>query len=158
MTKQAPAKDTNRYFEEIKVDEIYEVSDARTITSADIVSFAGLSGDFHPHHLSEPFARNESNFDERVAHGNLVFVLTEGIVSEINRKALSYGHDNIRYVNPVTIGDTISARRKVLEKEDYNDEMGRILYEYEATNQHGDTVMIDNHIMLVRKRDANNTP
>jgi len=83
-----------------------------------------------------------------------VFVLTEGLVSEINRKALSYGHDNLRYVRPVTIGDTLSARREVLEKTDYDDEMGRILYEYEATNQRDETVMIDNHIMLVRKRKA----
>ena len=153
MTQPAPAKDTDRFFEEIEEGEVWEVPDARTITEADIVNFAGVSGDFHRHHMSQTFAEKESNFDGRVAHGNLTFVITEGIIAEMNPNALSYGH-NVRYFRPVKIGDTLSVKRTVTETESYDETYGRVVYEYETSNQHGDVVLVDEHIMLIRKEGA----
>jgi len=153
MALEAPAKNTDRHFSDIEVGEYYTDEQARTVTETDIINFAGVSGDFHPLHVSDPFGE-KAGYGEKIAHGNLVFAIAETIAGELNQHAISYGHDNLRYVRPVTIGDTLSARREVLEKTDYDDEMGRILYEYEATNQRDETVMIDNHIMLVRKRKA----
>ena len=150
MTHPAPAKDTDRFFEAIEAGEVFEVEDARTITEADIVNFAGVSGDFHRHHVSKAFAEKDSNFEGRVAHGNLTFVVTEGVIAEMNPKALSYGH-NVRYHRPVKIGDTLSVKRTVTETEDYDDTYGRVVYEYETRNQDGDVVLVDEHIMLIRK-------
>jgi len=118
---KAPAKDTDRYFEKIEVDEKFKLEDARTISQADIQNFAGVSGDFHPLHVSEPFARSAANFDSRVAHGALVFVVTEAMVTDRNPKKFSYGHDTLRFVSPVYPGDTLTFERAVTDKETYDD-------------------------------------
>ncbi|MBV0926120.1 MaoC family dehydratase [Halomicroarcula limicola] len=148
----APSKDTHRYFEEIEEGETYSVEDARTITEADIVNFAGLSGDFHPLHMSET-AADESDFGERIAHGNLVFSVAEALVADMNPRSFSYGYDSLRFVNPVPIGTTLSVHREVVETEEYNDSLGRVVYQYEVTDGE-ETLLVCEHITLVERRDA----
>jgi Acyl dehydratase len=150
---EAPAKDTDRYFEAIEEGETYEVVDVRTITETDVVNFAGISGDFHPLHMSVP-AGEDSEFGERIAHGNLVFSIAEALVADMNPKSFSYGYDSLRFVNPVFIGDTISATREITTAESYNDDLGRVVYEYEVRTQDGDTVLACEHITLVEKKDG----
>lgn len=141
-----------RYFEEIEVGETASFEHARTITEADVVNFAGLTGDFHPIHVSSEFASDETQFDGPIAHGQLIADVTESIAAEENLHAFSYGHDRTRFVNPVYPGDTLSARREVVETEVYDQEYGRVVYEYETTNQHSETVLVDTHTMLVKRR------
>lgn len=144
--------DTDRYFEELSVGESHEIREARTITETDIVNFAGLSGDFVPLHMSKAYAER-TQFGERIAHGNLVFSITEGLIAELNAKGVaSLGHDNLRYRKPVFIGDTLSVRRELVEKQEHDDGHGRVVYEYTTTNQEGEIVCTDNHIQLVKKR------
>jgi len=101
---QAPAKDTDRYFEAIEEGETYGVADARTITEADVVNFAGISSDFHPLHMST-VAAEASDFEGRIAHGNLVFSVAEAMVADMNPEVvLLHGYDTLRFVNPVLIG------------------------------------------------------
>lgn len=151
MATEAPSKDTDRYFEQIGDDEYWTVEDARTMTEADVVNFAGVTGDFHKAHVSKPFAEETSAFEERVVHGNLVHCITEAVITDRNPKAFSYGHDRLRFVNPVFFGDTLSMRREVREKDDYDEEFGRVVYRYETSNQDGQTVLVDDHIKLVAK-------
>ena len=153
MATEAPAKDTDRYFEQIGDEEYWTVEDARTITEADVVNFAGVTGDFHKVHVSKTFAEDESAFAERVVHGNLVHCIPEAVITDRNPKAFSYGHDNLRFVKPVFFDDTLSMRRDVHEKSDYDDEFGRVVYRYETRNQGDQTVLANDHIKLVRKRD-----
>lgn len=141
-----------RYFEEIEVGETASFDRVRTITETDIANFAGLTGDFHPIHMSSEFAAEETQFDGRIAHGQMIADITESIAAEENHHCFSYGHDGTRFVNPVYPGDTLSARREVVETEVYDDEYGRVVYEYEATNQDGETVLVDKHTMLVKRR------
>ncbi|MFB6308983.1 MAG: MaoC family dehydratase [Haloarculaceae archaeon] len=150
---EAPAKDTDRYFEEIEAGETYAVEDQRTITEADIVNFAGISGDFHPLHMSVPFAE-ESGFGERLAHGNLVFSIAEAIIADMNPRSFSYGYDELRFIEPVPIGTTISVEREIVEREDYSEEYGRVVYQYTVTNDEDETVLSCRHITLVEKREA----
>lgn len=149
---QAPAKDTDRYFEEIETGETYERDGVRTITEADVVNFAGVSGDFHPLHMSVAAAA-DSGFDRRIAHGNLVFSIAEATVADMNPKSFSYGYDNLRFVDPVFIGDTLSVSREIVELEEYDESLGRVVYEYEAENQGGETVLACDHITLVERRE-----
>ena len=148
----APAKDTERYFEEIQEGETFSVEGTRTITEADVVNFAGLSSDFHPLHMSTT-AAEESDFDGRIAHGNLVFSVAEAMVADMNPRSFSYGYDGLRFVNPVLIGDTLTVHREVAETEGYNDSLGRVVYEYEVENQDGETVLACRHITLVERRE-----
>ncbi|MBB6627593.1 MaoC family dehydratase N-terminal domain-containing protein [Nocardioides sp. KIGAM211] len=101
-------------FEEFYVGQNW-VSPSRTITDADIVNFAGLSGDFHPLHTDEEFARSTS-LDGRVFHGPGVYAVAIGLESRLGIKegtAIAYlGMDwNLRA--PVMAGDTIRVEQVV---------------------------------------------
>jgi 3-hydroxybutyryl-CoA dehydratase len=146
--------DNARYFEEIEIGETYEHENARTISETDIANYAGMTGDFHPIHMSEPFAREETIFDGRIAHGNLVDSIVESLVMEVNHHSFSYGHDNVRFVNPVYIDDTLSASREVIDTEIHDEQFGRVVYKYTATNQYGETVLVNEHTMMVKRRGA----
>ena len=66
-----------KYFEDLNVGD-RTTSAARTVTEADIVNFAGLSGDYNPIHIDETFAEN-SPFKQRIAHGLLVLSIASGL-------------------------------------------------------------------------------
>lgn len=149
----APAKDTDRYFEAIDEGETFTVEAARTITEADIVNFAGLSGDFHPLHMSTTVA-DDSDFGERIAHGNLVFSVAEALIADMNPKSFSYGYDSLRFINPVPIGTTLTVHREVVETDVYNDDLGRVVYKYEVEDQDGTILLACEHITLVERESA----
>ena len=73
VTKQTQG----RYFEELAVGEVVE-SPGRTITEADVVFFANLSGDFNPLHTDAEYART-TTFGERIAHGLLGLSVASGL-------------------------------------------------------------------------------
>lgn len=148
---EAPAKDTDRYYEEIEEGETFVVEQQRTITETDVVNFAGVSNDFHPLHVSKTVAE-DSPFGARIAHGNLVFSIAEAMVADMNPRSFSYGYDDLRFVEPVLVDDTLTVRREVVETASYNDDLGRVVYEYEVENQDGETVLVCKHITLVEKR------
>jgi acyl dehydratase len=147
----APSKDTDRYFDSIEEGETYTVEAARTITEADVVNFAGVSGDFHPLHVSTDRAA-DSDFGERIAHGNLVFSVAEALVADMNPRSFSYGYDDLRFVSPVPVGTTLTVHREVVECEEYNDDLGRVVYEYEVEDSDGETLLVCKHITLCERR------
>ena len=88
---------------------------AKTITSADIMSFAQATGDFNPVHVDDEAGR-KSPFGERIAHG----MLSAGLISAVLGMKLPgpgaiYMSQSLRFVRPVKIGDTITARAEVTE-------------------------------------------
>src|SRR5437868_5587030 len=105
------------YFEDIKIGQEWE-SQGRTVTEADLVNFAGLSGDYNPIHMDAEFARN-SPFRTRIAHGILVFAFGSGLAVQaplmrtIAIKELLEWH----FREPVFIGDTVHLRSRVLDIE-----------------------------------------
>ncbi|MFH5801427.1 MaoC family dehydratase [Haladaptatus sp. CMAA 1911] len=150
---EAPSKDTDRYFEEIEEGETLAIENVRTITEADIVNFAGLSGDFHPLHMSS-VTGEESDFGERIAHGNLVFSIAEALIADMNPKAFSYGYDELRFIKPTPIGTTLTVRREIVQTEEYNPSLGRVVYAYEVENRDNDTLLACKHITLCQRRDV----
>ncbi|NGM70505.1 dehydratase [Natronolimnobius sp. AArcel1] len=147
----APAKDTDRYFEEITDGEQFTVENGRTITEADVVNFAGISGDFHPLHMSKTVGA-DSEFGGRIAHGNLVFSIAEAMVADMNPKSFSYGYDSLRFIAPVGIDTTISAHREVIETEPHSDDLGRVVYTYTVEDEDGETLLACEHITLVERK------
>jgi acyl dehydratase len=145
MATEAPAKDTERYFEEIDVGETYTVERQRTITETDVVNFAGISGDFHPYHMSTEIVK-DTPFDGRIAHGVLVFAIAEALVADQNPRSFTYGHEGLRYPTPTLIGDTLTVHREVVDREEYNDEYGKVVYEYVAENQDDEIVFVCKHL------------
>ena len=144
----------SRFFEDFALDQSF-VSRGRTVTEADVVNFAGLSGDFVELHVNERYA-SESRFGRRIAHGALVFSMSTGMSVEacaIHRTVLAfYGIDKLRFTRPVFIGDTIHTEKRVLEKQT-KDAGGVLTFETRVINQTGDIVLVYNDKMVLRIRE-----
>ncbi|MET0399413.1 MAG: MaoC family dehydratase [Longimicrobiaceae bacterium] len=100
-------------FEELQVGDSAEFS--KTITEADVVLFAGITGDFNPVHIDQQ-AAEKSRFGGRIVHG----MLTAGLISAVLGMRLPgpgaiYLHQSLRFTGPVMLGDTVTARAEVLE-------------------------------------------
>jgi acyl dehydratase len=105
------------YADDVAVGQEWQ-SLGRTITEADIVNFAGLSGDFNPIHLDHEFAR-ATPFHRPIAHGLLVFSIGSGLALYIPpmRTLAFVGIHDWQFKGPVFIGDTVHVHTKILEKE-----------------------------------------
>ena len=143
------------HFAAIEVGET-TTTRARTITESDVVSFAGISGDFnHLHTDAETMA--DSSFGERIAHGALVFAVYTGLLwqsrdeAEQQATVAFYGVDRLRFVKPVFIGDTIHVEVEVAEKEPRDHPVGNGVVRYDATvvNQDDEVVMALEPLILM---------
>lgn len=106
------------YLEDFKVSE-KAVSPGRTITEADIVMFAGISGDWNELHTNAEYMKN-SPFGQRIAHGMLTLSIGSGLALRTRGRppleVLAFlGMDNVRFTAPVFIGDTIRVESEVIE-------------------------------------------
>lgn len=142
----------SRFFEDYEIGETRE-SLGRTITETDVVIHAGHTGDYFPHHMDAEWCKTQS-FKERIAHGTLIFSVAIGQTAvEINPEAFSKGYDRLRFIKPVFIGDTIRSKVTISEKAgDKKPEYGKIVEHVEVFNQHGDTVMVCDHILLAKRK------
>jgi acyl dehydratase len=105
------------YADDVEVGQEWQ-SLGRTITEADIVNFAGLSGDFNPIHLDHEFARS-TPFHRPIAHGMLVFSVGSGLALYIPpmRTLAFVAIRDWQFKGPVFIGDTVRVHTKIVEKE-----------------------------------------
>jgi 3-hydroxybutyryl-CoA dehydratase len=123
-------------FKDIRVGD--SVSISKTIGEADIYNFAGVSGDFNPIHVDEEFAKT-TRFGRRIAHGMLTASFISTVIGTgLPGKNALYLSQEMKFIKPVFIGDTITATGTVLE----NIEAKRILVlETVVKNQDGVTVL-----------------
>lgn len=110
----------------------------KTVTETDIVLYAGITGDLNPAHINAESAK-ESMFGQRIAHG----MLSAGFISAVLGMQLPgpgtiYMGQELKFVKPVYIGDTITATATVIER---IEEKNRLKLETVATNQRGETVI-----------------
>ena len=143
------------HFEDLIIGMEY-TSAARTITEADIVSFAGLSGDFNPLHIDREFAAKTTH-GERIAHGLLVLSIISGLST---RTALMIGladqmigllNLDCRFKKATKIGDTIHAHLKIADlRRTSKGGTGVLTLNRQAINQKGDVVMESVWTLLVR--------
>lgn len=88
---------------------------AKTITDADIVLFAGISGDVNPVHLNHEFA-TETMFEGRIAHGMLSASFISTVIgTKLPGPGAIYLAQNLKFKAPVRSGDTVQARVTVTE-------------------------------------------
>jgi acyl dehydratase len=142
-----------KYFEDYEIGAVRETG-GRTITETDIVLHAGQTGDFYPHHMDAEWCKTWEPFRQRVAHGTLIFSVAVGMTAaEVNPEAFSYGYDRLRFVKPVFIGDTIRVRVTIAEKRDHKrPAQGVVSERLEVLNQHGETVLACDHLLLVNRK------
>ena len=103
-------------FDELQIGETL-LTHRRTVTEADIVNFANVSGDFFYAHVDE-IAATESIFEKRVAHGYFLVSAAAGLFVHPAKGPVlaNYGLENLRFIEPVGIGDTIRAQLTVKQK------------------------------------------
>jgi len=144
-----------QFHEDYQIGATRETS-GRTITETDIVFHAGQTGDFYPHHMDAEWCKGWEPFRQRVAHGTLVFSVAVGMTASVfNPEAFSYGYDRLRFIKPIFIGDTIRTRITIKEKRDHKRPGQGIVNELlEVINQRGQTVLVCEHLLLVRKRPS----
>jgi acyl dehydratase len=144
-----------RYFEEYSEGEVL-VSPGRTITEADVVGFAGLSGDWNEIHTNEEFAK-KGYYGRRIAHGALIFSISMGLASRNDRSQQPdliafYGVDRLRFIKPVFLGDTIHLKQTVLAPEPRDATSGIVNLKHEVFKQDGVLVISYTAKLLVRRR------
>lgn len=127
---------TGKTIEDLSIGEFATVS--KTISETDIYLFAGITGDFNPAHVDEEYAKT-TVFKRRIAHG----MLTAGLISHILGMKLPgpgaiYLQQQVRFLAPVFVGDTITARAEVIE---IISEKKRVRMRTTCTNQAGETVL-----------------
>ncbi len=149
--------DGRRFWEDIEVGERYE-SPGRTVTEADIVMFAGLSGDYNPLHVNEEFCK-QTAFGTRIAHGPLVYAIAAGLLFQLHlyddTLIAFLGFENLKFTAPVRAGDTIHARVKVLDRrETSRPERGIMRRQLQVLNQRGEIVQEGVQAFLLKRRPA----
>ncbi|WGJ16227.1 bifunctional enoyl-CoA hydratase/phosphate acetyltransferase [Methylocapsa sp. D3K7] len=126
----------NRTFDELQVGETASL--ARTLTYKDIELFAIMSGDVNPAHVDEVFAKSDM-FHKIVAHGMWGGALISTVLGTLlPGPGTIYLGQSLHFLKPVGLGDTLTIRLKVVDK---NPENCRILLDCQALNQHGQIVI-----------------
>jgi acyl dehydratase len=142
------------YFEDVEVGFRFETP-RRTVTEADLIAFAGVSGDFNPLHTDAVFAA-DSIYGERIAHGALVLSLATGLRQRVGLfDGTLMGLLEIRswrFKAPVLIGDTIRVVNEVAElRQTSKPDRGIMVHRVEVTKQ-DDTVAAEGELVLLLRR------
>lgn len=102
-----------RFFNDLSIGDFDEYR--KTITETDVVLFAGLTGDNNPMHIDEEFA-SQTRFGGRIAHGMLTASFLSTVLGmKMPGPGCIYMGQNLRFLKPVHIGDTVTARATVME-------------------------------------------
>lgn len=117
---------------------------AKTVTEADIVLFAGISGDINPVHLNHEFA-TETMFEGRIAHGMLTASFISTVIgTKLPGPGAIYLKQSLNFKAPVRAGDTVRARATIRE---VIPEKRRIVMETVATV--ADKVVLDGEALIM---------
>lgn len=141
-TRRLPVDEAGYYLEDLAVG--MSARFARTVTEADLVLFAGISGDMNPVHMNERYAA-KTRFGGRIVHGMLsASLLSTAISSKLPGPGTIYLQQNLTFRAPVRIGDTVEAVVTVI---DIIREKARVVLK---TACHvGDTVVIDGDALVM---------
>ena len=145
------------YFEDLNVGDEF-VSPARTVTEADVVGFASLSGDYNQQHTDAEYART-TLLGARVAHGLLGVSIASGLMSRIKEirddKFVAFLSMKWTFRKPVFIGDTVHMILTVARKREagrFN--AGMVRFKMVVLNQRDDRVQTGEFTLLVKRRPA----
>ncbi|MFO7168142.1 MAG: MaoC/PaaZ C-terminal domain-containing protein [Chloroflexota bacterium] len=154
---------TNRkrtFYEDYAVGDEF-LTPARTVTEADVVAFAGLTGDYNRLHTDAEYMRG-SIFGERIAHGLLGLSIANGLKYRTDMDSdgvIAFLGLTWQFVGPIKIGDTIHALLRVASmRETSKPDRGIVVYGVKVLNQRGETVQEGEFTMLLKRRPASEGP
>ncbi|MBI4588611.1 MAG: MaoC family dehydratase N-terminal domain-containing protein [Candidatus Rokubacteria bacterium] len=133
------------------------LSPARTVTEADVVLFAGLSGDHNPLHTDAEFAKR-SRFGRPVAHGLLGLVIASGLAYRLGfleGTVEAFLSAEWKFRHPFSIGDTVRIRAQVKQKTPVPGESaGLVAFGIDLLSQRDEVLQRGQWLMLIKLRDA----
>ncbi len=143
-------------FEDLHVGMRFR-SPGRTVGEADVMAFAGLTGDFSELHTSDVYAAS-SQFGRRVAHGMLGLSYAHGLMwartGELRETAIAFlGIADWRFVGPIFLGDTIFVNYVIAEIRDSRSKPGQAIatFDVDVVNQSGDVLQKGRKSLLLSK-------
>ena len=145
------------FWEEWEIGAEFQTA-SRTITEADVVNFAGISGDYNPLHIDEEFCK-QTQFGTRIAHGPLVYSIAAGLLFQLHlyddTLIAFLGFDSLKFTLPVKIGDTVRVRVEVLEKrETSKPDRGVMKRLLQVLNQRDEIVQEGVQAFLLKKKST----
>jgi 3-hydroxybutyryl-CoA dehydratase len=143
------------YFEEFQPGQKI-VTAGRTVTEADVVNFAGLSGDYNQMHVDEAYSQKTA-FGKRVAHGLLVVSMVSGLAVQtgvMEGTVMAFREINEwKFIKPIFFGDTVHAVLEVREKKELRRiGGGSVTIDLDVLNQNDDVVMKGVWVVLISVR------
>ena len=146
-----------KYYEDFRVGEEW-MSPTRTVTEADVTIFAMLSGDYDEIHTSEDFARKESAYKTRIAHGMLGLAMVEGLKKRIpafaDARYIASLEWTWKFTGPILIGDTVHVKIRIdqMRESKSNSDRGIIVEAGQMINQRGEVVQQGTHSLMIWRR------
>ena len=145
---------SGRYFEEFAVgDEV--ISHGRTVTEADIVAFAALTGDYNPLHTDAEYAKG-TIFGERIAHGLLGLSIASGLLDRlgfITGTVEAFMGLEWKFRGPIKIGDTIHVKARVARRKEMRRlGGGLVVFDVAVVNQRGKVVQKGPWTVLIKSK------
>jgi acyl dehydratase len=144
-----------KFFEDYIEGEEF-ITPSRTITEVDVVNFANISGDFHPLHMDEEYAR-KSIHKGRIAHGSLITAIATGLMARLGlweATAMANLGYEWKFHAPVKLGDTITVRLKIAQKkETKRTDAGVIEREINIFNQRDELVVSGRSRFLIKRKE-----
>jgi acyl dehydratase len=140
-------------FDQFNVGDVF-VCQARTVTEADTVNFAGVAGDYNPLHTDEEFGKT-TPFGSRIAHGVLGLAIATGQANQLGifeGTTIALMTQTIKYTGAVKFGDTIHLELKVAEKkESSKPDRGVVTFDANVLNQQGKSVIEGQWVLLMKR-------
>ena len=119
----------------------------RTVTEADVLRFAELTGDFDRLHVDAEYCRT-TRYGKQIAHGALIIGYMSAASSKategFGRPVASLGFDRIRHLKPVFVGDMVTVTYEIAETDPPRE---RATARVAAVNQHGKTIAVADHVL-----------
>jgi 3-hydroxybutyryl-CoA dehydratase len=145
------------YFENLTEGDSWR-SLGRTITEADVVNFAGMTGDYDPLHVDHEFAR-QTPFGKPIAHGLLGLSLVAGLSSHFPCvKTIAFMKiESWEFLKPIYIGDTVHVETEVVSKRMNGRRTGYVTWCRRLVNQAGDVVQAGEFQTLVSVETVHST-
>lgn len=148
------ARPQGLFFEDFEIGDSIE-TDGRTVTEADIVMFAGLSGDHYRLHTNEEYAKT-TPFGTRIAHGLLVLSIATGLSMQLgfmNGTVEAFMGLEWQFRRPVFIGDTVRVQATVAEKKPMPRLGGGLVtLKVKVVNQKDETVQRGTWTVLIKSK------
>jgi acyl dehydratase len=148
-----PYKPRGLTFDQFNPGDVY-VCQSRTVTEADVVNFAGVSGDYNPLHTDEQFGKS-TPFGARIAHGVLGLAIATGQANQLGifeGTTLALMTQTVRYIGAVRFGDTIHLELKVAEKKETSKpDRGVVTFDTTVLTQDGKAVIEGQWVLMMKR-------